>query len=175
MKSIWQHGALASSEWFTRLILVGALLPLLVGGIVLWYVETRLVTDAGQNVATVAAEIANKLDMIVHERINTITLLSHAPVLLSQNRKEIQPILRASQDLAPEFSWVALTDVTGHVIAATEDSLVGKDFGRDAAFLSLRNGARTAVDDAVMSPDDHGRFAMTMMARVNDPAGKWKG
>ena len=59
MKPVWQHGALASSEWFTRLILVVALLPLLVGGIVLWYVETRLVTDAGQNVATVAAESPN--------------------------------------------------------------------------------------------------------------------
>jgi PAS domain S-box-containing protein len=175
MKQIWQHGALASSKWFTRLILVVALLPLLVGGIVLWHVETRLVADAGQNVATVAAESANKLDMIVHERINSITLLSHAPVLSTQNRKKIQPILRALLDLAPEFSWVALTDATGRVIAATEDSLIGKDFGRNAAFLSLRNGAQTAVEDAVMSPDDHGQFAMTMMARVNGPAGEWKG
>lgn len=73
----------------------------------LWHVETRLVADAGQNVATVATESANKLDMIVHERINSITLLSHAPVLSTQNRKKIQPILRALLDLAPEFSWVA--------------------------------------------------------------------
>lgn len=172
---VWQNGALASSEWLPRLILVMAGLPLLVGAIVLWYVETRLVTDAGQSLATAATEIANKLDMVLRERVNSVELLARAPGLRTQNREEILSILRALGDLSLEYSWVALTDAQGRVIVSTQNSLVGNDVSRDPGFLALREGARTAVDDAVRSQEDNGIFVVTVMARVDGPAGEWSG
>ncbi len=175
MTKVWQNGAIATSDWLPRLILVMAGLPLIVGGIILWYVETRLVTDAGQSLATAATEIASKLDMVLRERINNIELLSHAPLLRTQNREAIQSILRALQEVSPEYSWVALTDAQGRVSVSTQDSLVGNDFSRDPGFLALRGGARTAVDDAVMSPEDSGVFVVTVMARVEGPGGEWHG
>lgn len=171
----WENGALASSKWLPRLILMMAGLPLLVGGIVLWYVETRLVTDAGQSLATAATEIASKLDMVLRERVNSIELLSHAQVLRTQNPAEIQPILLALQDISPEYSWVALTDAKGQVIVSTQHSLLGKDFSRDSGFRAIREGARTAVDDAVKSPEENGIFVVTVLARVEGPAGDWRG
>ncbi|MBI4000265.1 MAG: response regulator [Nitrospira defluvii] len=175
MMKVWQNGAIATSDWLPRLILVMAGLPLIVGGIILWYVETRLITDAGQSLATAATEIASKLDMVLRERINNVELLSHAQVLRTQNREEIQPVLRALQEVSPEYSWVALTDAQGRVTVSTQDSLVGNDFSRDPGFLALRGGARTAVDDAVMSPEDNGVFVVTVMARVEGPGGEWRG
>lgn len=175
MMKAWQNGAIASRDWLPRLILVMAALPLIVGGIILWYVETRLVTDAGQGVATAATEIASKLDLVLHERMNNIELLSQAPILRNRNREEIQALFRALQEVSPEYSWVALTDEQGRVIVSTEESLLGEDVSRDPGFLTLRAGARTAIDDAAMSAKDDGVFVVTFLARVQSLSGEWRG
>jgi hypothetical protein len=146
----------ASYRWLPRLILAMALLPLIIGSFMLWSVESRLITDAGQGLAMAATEIASKLDLLLRERMHDIQVLSQTPVLRTQNHAGIRHLLQALEAVTPEYAWVSLTDARGRVIVSTQEAQVGHDFSHYLGWRALQEGTDITVTDAVHSVEDDG-------------------
>src|SRR6266705_667350 len=55
-------------------------ITLVIGLVALHYLATRLIAAKGENLALAAADIANKLDLLLFERYADIQILSKLPV-----------------------------------------------------------------------------------------------
>ncbi len=168
-------GAIVPYRWLPRLIIAMAVLPLIIGAAILWSVEKRLVADAGQGLAMAATNIAGKLDMLLHERMNDIQVLAQAPALRTGNERDIRQALETLENVVPDYSWISLTDAQGRVVASTRESQLGLDFSQDRGWQALQGGAGAIIADMVRSAEDDGNSVVTFMASVRGPDGAWQG
>ncbi|MEK7237465.1 MAG: response regulator [Nitrospirota bacterium] len=161
------------SRWLPVLIVAITLATILMGGLALHYVETRLVASAGESLTLAAVDIADKLDMQMAERYGDIQLLSQSLMFQGRDYTAMTRRLRSLLETYPVYRWAGVTDAEGRVLVATDRAGKGRDLSGEPGFLAVRAGQRAVVQDA--APDDEGVLAVTFVGPRHDARGAFMG
>nr|MBI3614259.1 PAS domain-containing protein [Nitrospirota bacterium] len=174
--------AASASPWHgpsRRLLLLIVLISLLacaIAALGLRYVERRLVQAAGETLSLAAAEIADKVDRVLHERLGDVRIIASSPVLHSRDQAAMTQFLRDIRTVqAPYYLWLGVADAQGHILAATDPALVGQDRAETAWFRSVRDGAGAHIADVAPSEEAGGPAALAFTARLVGPRGEFLG
>ncbi len=109
----------------------------------------------GQNLAHLAYQTTDKLDQGMFERYREMQIIATRPTLgdPSISIAEKQALLEQVQRFA-SYSWIGVTDLKGHVLAATGGLLVGADVSKRPWFFNaLRSIHIGDVHDAKLLAD----------------------
>ncbi|MDP3598949.1 MAG: PAS domain S-box protein, partial [Nitrospirota bacterium] len=155
------------------LIVAITVVTILIGGLALHYVETRLVAAAGESLTMAAVTIADKLDMQMAERYGDIQLLAQATVFHGHDHAAMGRRLRTLLEVYPVYRWAGVTDAEGRVLVASDQTSVHRDLREQPGFLAVKAGARAVVQDA--TPDDEGILAVTFVSPLHDARGAFTG
>ena len=100
----------------------------LFGGVVGQRSIDQLRERVGQSLAVDAQRIADRLNQEMSERSRDLALLGALdPVRNLQDVKSVQSLLDSLRRSEPDFLWLAVTDLQGNAIAATDGALAGND------------------------------------------------
>ncbi|TAJ25951.1 MAG: response regulator [Nitrospirae bacterium] len=161
--------------WLSTIILALTVVIVGVGAIGIRFVKTRLLATTGESLALAATGIAGKLDLLLAERYSDINLLAQNAVFQQQDRAAMTRHLLAVQALYPLYQWLAVTDSTGHLLAATDPASIGQDRSPDEWFRHARDQGRLVVHDAAVSQESDGTMAVSFTAPILDREGHFLG
>ncbi len=116
----------------TRFALVLAPLVFIVAGLFGGVVGQRSIDQLreriGQSLAVDAQRIADRLNQEMADRSRDLGLLGALdPMRNLHDMASVQALLDSLRRSEPDFLWLAVTDVAGNAIAATDGALVGND------------------------------------------------
>ena len=116
----------------TRFALVLAPLVFIVagvfGGVVGQHSIDQLRERIGQGLAVDAQRIADRLNQEMADRSRDLALLGALdPMRTLRDPAAVQALLDSLRRNEPDFLWLAVTDLQGNVVAATDGALVGND------------------------------------------------
>lgn len=106
----------------TRRLMIGLIISLSLGmtPLTLVLVKNELIERAGETVALGAADIADKLDIVLTERVGDIQAFAQSPLLIRQDHAEILTYLEELHTIYPLYRRLSLVDLDGRLIASTE-------------------------------------------------------
>ncbi|MEO5956281.1 MAG: ATP-binding protein [Nitrospiraceae bacterium] len=147
-----------------------------------------LVQERGADLARTAARAADTLDRVLFERFGDIQLFANDRVLLEGNPNEKTQRLLQYKKLYRYYSWIAVTDATGRIVAAT-DLFARPDIGRTTAgsaegglgfsqpdwFKLVRETGQVHLEGAQLSPESEGIMAVGFSAPIYGPQGDFRG
>lgn len=115
----------------TRRVMIGLIISISVGMIplTLVLVKNELIERAGETVALEATDIADKLDIVLTERVSDIQDFAQSPLLIGQNHAEILTYLKELHTIYPLYRRLSLVDRDGHLIVSTEVPGEGETVG----------------------------------------------
>ena len=155
------------------LIVAITVAAILVGAIVLHYVETNLMESAGDSLTLAAIDIADKLDMEMAERYADIQMLSRALVFQGRDHLAKKQRLLALLEIYPVYRWAGVTDEKGRILVATDEASQGLDMSEAPGFLAMRANQRAVIQNPVR--DDAGVSVVTFVSPINDVRGRFIG
>jgi len=148
---------------------------LLIGFIALHYLEARLIAAKGEHLALAAADIADKLDLLLFERYADIQILSQLPVFRGSDTHAKNEILKMFKQFYPVYRWLGVTDARGRILVSTDPSRIGQDRSNQEWFQHVRDRRGLHVRDAQISEDSGGVWAVGFSAPIVDRQGKFLG
>ncbi len=112
----------------------------LFGGVVGQRSIDQLREGIGQSLAVDAQRIADRLNQEMADRSRDLALLGALdPMRNLHDSGSVQALLDSLRRSEPDFLWLAVTDVAGNAVAATDGALVGNDLN---SFSDLRDQLR---------------------------------
>ena len=112
--------------WLPALIISMTFVAIVIGTLVLHYVEDRLVTAVGQNLTLVAAEITDKLDRLMFERYGDSLIMANTFSEHMDDPAYLHDfLLLMKQAYAPFYVWLGVVSSDGTVLAATDSDGIG--------------------------------------------------
>jgi two-component system cell cycle sensor histidine kinase/response regulator CckA len=164
-------------RWLPHLLVVMTAFALLAGIVLIRFVEQRFVGVTGGELTLAAVEVAEKLDRMLFERRGDVLMMARAFSSRTSDPKYLSEYLKWMQkEYSPVYLSLAVLDVQGTVVAATDTSLVGRDYGRAASFATVRATQRLNVTDvAVQETGESGVEAITFTAPILSPQGAFLG
>jgi hypothetical protein len=141
------------------------------------FVESRFVEATGGELTLAAAEVAEKLDRILFERRGDALMMTRAFSLRTSDPKYLSEYLQwMKKEYSPVYLSLSVMDVQGMVVAATEPSLVGRNYSRAASFTAARATRRLDVADiAVQETGESDVDAVAFTAPILDSQGAFLG
>ena len=104
----------------------------------------------GQSLATDAGRIADRLNRDMAGRSRELALIGALdPLRNLQDAAEVQGLLDSLRRNVSDYLWLAVTDLQGRVVTATDGSLLGSDLSTRAEIRDLLRGSPTRNDDAL--------------------------
>lgn len=162
--------------WLTFLIVLMTVLTLGIGTFLLGYVERRLIAASGEELKLAAAEVSDKLDRLLFERHGDAQMMARAFALRSSDRAYLTSYLKWMKTAyAPVYFWLGVANQQGVMIASTEDSLIGQDFGQSQWFQSARVRRKIVADDVGGHQTDNGIKTVAFTAPIIDSPGNFLG
>src|SRR5437016_4964922 len=161
--------------WLPAIILVLVLMTVAVGGVALHYVERHLIAPTGESLALAAADIADKLDTVLFERLADTQVLAHLPVFRTRDVAAMTRRLNFYKDVYGYYLWLGVTDAAGRIVAATDPASVGQDRSRRHWFRSVQERGDIYVEDAEPSEYAGGAFVVTFTAPIKSSRGEFLG
>ena len=161
--------------WIASVFAVMALLSLLCLGWAARSVQDRLVQSAGHSLVQAATDAASKLDMMILERYGDIQVLSTAPIAQGRNATALTTYLRELVHTHPAYRWIGVTDSRGRIIATTDPSKTSLDRSQSHWFQLARTITGVRILDAQVSDDSGGTSAITVIAPLLSPDGRFLG
>lgn len=158
--------------WLPKLVvaMVGvAVLTVLFG---LSMLEDRLIAQSGRELQMTAAEVAEKVDLLLFERYGDIQVLAEAGGWLGSDGDRWTEHLHMLQRAYPLYAWMGVIENSGRVLAATDPGTVGLDLGSKDWFKDLAAEPTPRVHDVRRDELSKGRDAVGFSAPVrrNHPA-----
>lgn len=102
----------------------------------------------GQSLATDAGRIADRLSRDMAGRSRELALVAALdPLRTLHDLVEVQGLLDSLRRSVSDYLWLAVTDVQGRVVTATDGSLLGSDLSTRSDIRDLLRGRPTRVDD----------------------------
>ena len=161
--------------WIVSAVAVMAIVTLLCTGWAAYTVQQGLIQSKGHNLLQAATDAASKLDMVILERYRDIQLLSTAPITQSHNPDRLTPYLRDMVQGHPAYQWIGITDSRGRIVAATDTSRISLDRSQSHWFQLARTITDVRILDAHVSDESGGTSAITLVAPLRSPDGKFLG
>jgi signal transduction histidine kinase/DNA-binding response OmpR family regulator len=165
----------APYPWLTPVMIVMAVAALAIGSVVLRHIEARLVASSGEALALAAADIADKLDLLLAERYGDMQVMAQAKIFHERDIAAMTRHLTALMEAYPVYVWMGVTDTRGRIIAATDPAGVGRDRSRTPWFQAARDGGGIHVGDAEVSEESGGVLAVSFTAPIRSPGGAFWG
>jgi len=164
-------------RWLPYLLIAMTLFALLAAAGVLRFVEDRFVETTGGELTLAAVEIAEKVDRMLFERRGDALMMTRALASRMPDQKFLSEYLKWMQkEYAPVYLSLAVMDDQGIVVAATETSLVGRNYGRAASFTAVRETQQLNVTDvAVQETGESGVETITFTAPILSPQATFLG
>jgi two-component system, cell cycle sensor histidine kinase and response regulator CckA len=146
---------------------------LLLGAMALYYLELRLVATTGESLAFAAANIADKLDLILYERSRDVQKAAKA--LRQHNITSLNEYLVWMKRTDPSYRWLAVTDAKGRIVAATDPTGIGKDMNRKPWFQAVRQGKEVDAQDVQIYQETGGIPAIAFTAPIKGDRNEFLG
>ncbi|MEO8048656.1 MAG: PAS domain S-box protein [Nitrospirota bacterium] len=164
-------------RWLPYLLIATTLFGILVGIVLVRFVEHRFVEATGGELKLAAAEVAAKLDRMLFERQGAALMMARAVSLRISDPTYLSEYLTwMKTTYAPAYLSLAVMDVQGTVVAATEPSLVGRDYSRAASFLAARATRGLDIADiAAQETAENGGDMVAFTAPILDSQGTFLG
>ncbi len=150
-------------SWLRILIVVGVLAH---AAFSIHQLEKQTVEVAGDSLTRIAADIADKLDLLLFERYGDMQTMSKSGILHGQDVHAINNYLDLFQNAYPVYLWLAVTDAQGRIMAATDRSSVGQDRSREGWFQAVRETGDIHIHDAEPSREAGGELAVAFSAPI---------
>jgi PAS domain S-box-containing protein len=157
------------------LIILMTVVAVAIGALALRYLENRLVASTGESLALAAADIANKLDLLLAERYGDIQVMAQAPALHEPDVAAMTAHLNALKKAHPAYLWLGVTDAHGRILAATDPSGVGKNRSGQDWFRAARDLGGIYVTEAEPLAEAGGAPAVAFTAPLKSPRGEFLG
>ena len=164
-------------RWLPYLLVVMTAFAVLAGIVLIRFVEQRFVGVTGGELTLAAVEVAEKLDRMLFERRGDVLMIARAFSSRTSDLKYMTEYLKWMQkEYSPVYLSLAVLDVQGTVVAATETSLIGRNYGRAASFAAVRATRQLNVTDvAVQETGVSGVDTITFTAPILSPQGTFLG
>jgi hypothetical protein len=141
-----------SYSWLLGLIASMTTVAALFGFLGLKLLEDRLVQSAGENLALVAVDVADKFNLLFIGLHGDIQLLGDTASRVTWDRKRWTAHLNSVKTSYPHYHSLGLTGPTGRIVATTDEATMGMDVSREKWFTDVSdNNAGVQVWD--VSPD----------------------
>ena len=151
------------------------MVTLLCIGWALHTIQQRLIQSSGHTLVQAVTDAASKLDMLLLERSGDIQLLSMSPIAQGQKPETLTPYLRQLLRAYPAYRWIGVTDSQGRIVAATTPSSSSRDQSQRPWFQLARNLTGVKILDAQMSEESDATSAITVIAPLRSPDGRFLG
>ena len=157
--------------------LVGIIIFSLLAGIVLTrFVEDRVVEATGGELTLAAAEIAEKIDRMLFERQGDAHMIARAVSLRISDPQYLSEYLTWAKTVyGTVYQSLAVLDVRGMVVAATEPALVGRDESQAPSFIAARTTGKLDIADVTGRGEHSGSDAIAVTVPVLDAQGTFLG
>ena len=163
-------------RWLPYLIVAMTVFAVLGVTILTRFVESRLVEATGGELTLAAAEVAEKLDRMLLERHGDARMMARAFSLRASDPRYLSEYLNwLKTEYSPVYLWLAATDSQGTVVAATEPSLVGRDYSRAASFITAHATRRLDIADVAVQEAESGVDTIAFTAPILDSQGTFLG
>ena len=102
----------------------------------------------GQSLASDAQRVADRLNKEMADRSRDLALIAALdPMRNLRDVAAVQALLDSLRRSEPSYLWVAVTDVQGRVVAATDGGQVGNDIGANLDLRDQLRGRATSTGD----------------------------
>ena len=163
-------------RWLPYLLIGMAVFAVLAGIILIRFVEYRFVEATGEELTLAAAEVAEKLDRMLFERQGDALMMARAFSSRASDPRYLSEYLKwMKKEYSPVYLSLAVTDGQGTVVAATEPSLVGRDYSRAASFIAARATRRLDIADVAGQEAESGVDTIAFTAPILDSQGTFLG
>lgn len=142
----------------------------------LFLVKQELIARSGETVALGAADIADKLDIVLSERLGDIQAFARAPLITQRHPEEIIGYLDHLKQLYPMYKRLSVADREGRVIASTDRTQLLRTWQSEAWFDAMSRDNQPHVD--IIRREDRStgslrtvRFAARLSAQKDDGQG----
>ena len=111
----------------------------------------------GQSLATDAQRVAERLDKEMADRSRDLGLIgAFDPMRNLQDPSAVQALLDGLRRSEPSYLWLAVTNLQGRVVAATDGSLLGNDISAISDLRDQLRGRPTSLGDPmrIVRPGD---------------------
>ncbi|HMI39554.1 MAG TPA: PAS domain S-box protein, partial [Nitrospiraceae bacterium] len=163
-------------RWLPHLLIAMTVIAVLAGIGLIRFVEYRFVEATGGELTLAAAEVAEKLDRMLFERQGDVLMMARALALRASDSKFLSEYLKwMKKEYSPVYLSLAVTDVQGTVVAATEPSLVGGDYSLAASFIAARATRRLDIADVAGQETESGVDTIAFTAPILDSKGTFLG
>lgn len=164
--------------WLQLLIVVLVGLAAMTAVMALNVVKEALVRTTGESLALAAAEVAEKLDRVISERFGDVQMA--ARTLSGRSNayivKDFSAYLSEMKQAYPAYRWLGITNRTGLVTAATNETSRGQDLSRNAWFRAARDHGRVVTSDVQpFEASDGGMDVIVFAAPIHDAKGQFEG
>ena len=163
-------------RWLPHLLIGMTVFSVLVGIALIRFVEYRFVEARGGELTLVAAEVAKSLDWMLFERQGDALMMARALESRTSDPRYLSEYLTwMKKEYSPVYLSLAVMDVQGTVVAATEPSLVGRDYSRAASFIAARATRRLDIAEVEGQEAESGVDMIAFTAPILDSQGTFLG
>jgi PAS domain S-box-containing protein len=156
-------------RWLPHLLIAMTIFMVLAGIVLIRFVEARFVELTGGELTLAAAEVAEKLDRMLFERRGDALMVARALESRTSDPRYLTEYLTwMKKEYAPVYLSLAVMDVQGTVVAATESSLVGRNDSRAASFIAARATRRLDIADVGGQEGESGVDTIAFTAPILD-------
>ncbi|MEP6960346.1 MAG: PDC sensor domain-containing protein, partial [Nitrospirota bacterium] len=163
-------------RWLPHLLIAMTVFAVLAGIVLIRFVDNRFVEVTGGELALAAEEVAEKLDRMLFERQGDALMMARALALRISDPRYLSEYLKwVKKEHSPVYLSLAIMDVQGTVVAATEPALVGRDYSRAVSFIAARATQRLDITDVVGQEAESGVDTIAFTAPILDSQGTFLG
>ncbi|MCE7966178.1 MAG: hypothetical protein DYH04_12460 [Nitrospira sp. NTP2] len=137
-----------SYPWLPVLIVGMTIVAFVIGVVMLRSIEVRMIEAAGENATLAASEVADKLDRLLFERYGDVRMTARAFSGRPLDQTYLDEYLRWMKDTYdPVYQWLGVVDAQGRMVAATDQSIVGREYSKSQWFEGVRTGSGVRLDE----------------------------
>jgi len=163
-------------RWLPHLLIAMTLFAILAGIGLIRFIESRFVEATGGELTLAAAEVAEKLDRMLFERQGDALMMARVLGARTSDPRYLSEYLQwMKKEHSPIYLSLAVMDVQGRVVAATEPSLVGRDHSSAASFIAARATRRLDIADVAGQGAESGVDTVMFTAPILDSEGMFLG
>jgi diguanylate cyclase (GGDEF)-like protein/PAS domain S-box-containing protein len=161
--------------WLPSLVIVLAAVTLATAAGCFWYMRDRLITDAGNDLAQAAADVADALDRALFERYGDAQMMADAFPEKMRDPEGLNLYLNRMKERYLLYRWLGVTDASGRVIAATDRAGIGMDRSGDVWFRAARDTRNIYVGDSQTEEWTDGIRSVVVSAPIAGARGEFLG
>jgi len=163
-------------RWLPHLIILMNIVAVAAAVFLMRSVEHRLVYSAGEELRIAAAEVSDKLDTLLFERYGDAQMMAHAFALRSADAPYLSGYLGWMRSIyKPVYLWLGVTNAQGTMVAATDPSLRGREYGHAEWFQEVRRTKVFRIDDVAVHDPEAGTETIAFTAPILDTSGRFVG